>query len=65
MSESFTYYWCDDCGWDSVRSRDNITGPCPLCAGDNGGDGRMRRQPCTADQGAVEGKDDRKAPSDV
>lgn len=55
----FTYYWCDDCGWDSVRSRDNIKGPCPLCAEDNGRDGDMRQKPCPADQGKVEGKDDR------
>lgn len=56
----YTYYWCDDCGWDSVRFRSDITGPCPMCAGDNGGDGRMRKKACPAEQGPVEGRDDRK-----
>ncbi len=55
----FTYYWCNDCGWDSVRDRNDIKGPCPLCAGDNGGDGHMRQKPCLPDQGPVEGRDDR------
>lgn len=55
----FWYYECADCGWDTVRSRSNITGPCPLCAGDSGGDGRMICKPCPDDQGAVEGVDDR------
>ena len=59
MANEFTYYWCDDCGWDSVRKRDDIKGPCPLCAGDNGTDGRMKQKPCPEDQGKVEGKDDR------
>lgn len=56
---AYTYYECLDCGWDTIRSRDDITGPCPLCAGDNGGDGRMTQRPATDADGSVEGKDDR------
>jgi hypothetical protein len=63
MSPGFTYYWCEECGWDSVRSRDNIRGPCPECAGDTGRDGDMRSKPCPPDQGPVEGRDDRKEPT--
>lgn len=60
MANGFTYYWCDECEWDSIRSRDDIRGPCPMCAGDGGGSGRMRQRPARDEDGAVEGKDDRK-----
>lgn len=60
MTNGFTYYWCDDCGWDSVRMSDDIKGPCPMCAGDNGSDGNMKQKECPKDQGSVEGLDDRK-----
>lgn len=60
---SFTYYECDDCGFNTVRDRDNIPGACPICAEDNGRDGSMRGKPCPPDQGPVEGRDDRPAPS--
>lgn len=56
---AFTYYWCEECGWDTVRDSDDIKGPCPICAGDTGRDGDMRNKPCPADQGRVEGRDDR------
>lgn len=62
MSEptrSYTYYWCEECGWDTVRASASIKGPCPLCAGDTGRDGDMQKKPCPADQGPVEGHDDR------
>lgn len=54
----YTYYWCENCGWDSVRNRDDIKGPCPLCAEDTGDDGHMRQRPAT-EQDKPEGKDDR------
>lgn len=56
---SFTYYWCGDCGWDTVRNRD-VRGPCPLCEGDTGRGADLRWRPATADDGPVEGLDDRK-----
>ena len=61
MSEAriFTYYECQECGWDSVRDRADIKGPCPICAGDTGRDGQMTSEPCRLDQGPVEGRDDR------
>ena len=55
----FTYYWCEECGWDSVRASDKMRGPCPECAGDNGREGDIRSKPCPPDQGKVEGDDDR------
>lgn len=61
---TFTYYWCDDCEWNSVRSSPTIKGPCPMCAGDSGGDGRMRSRPATDQDGPVEGRDDRKGGND-
>ena len=57
--KKFWYYECLDCGWDTVRDRHNISGPCPLCAGDSGGDGRMTCRPATPEDGKVEGRDDR------
>jgi hypothetical protein len=56
----YTYYECLDCGWDTVRTRADISGPCPLCAGDSGGDGRMMSRPATKNDEKVEGQDDRK-----
>jgi hypothetical protein len=61
MPSEFTYYWCAECGWDTIRSSSTISSPCPLCAGDNGRDGDMRQRPATEDDGAVEGRDDRKS----
>ena len=55
-----TYYECHDCGWDSIRQSPNIKGPCPECASDSGGDGRMTSRPAKPDDGPVEGLDDRK-----
>jgi len=56
---AYTYYWCDECGFDTIRSCDSIRAPCPLCAGDNGRDVIMRSRPATEDDGKVEGLDDR------
>jgi hypothetical protein len=56
---AYTYYECLDCGWDTIRNSVDITGPCPECAGDSGGEGRMAQRPATDDDGSVEGKDDR------
>lgn len=57
----FTYWFCDDCGFDAVTNDKIMTKTpiCPLCAGDNGRDvymvGRVAR---TTDTG-IEGKDAR------
>ena len=63
MSEQhgFTYYECQDCGFDTVQPA-QVPGPfyCPLCAEDNGRDVRMSGRPAL-DTDAPEGRDARKA----
>ena len=54
----YTYYWCEECGWDSIRLSPNIKGPCPICAEDNGRDGDMRQRAARPGERS-EGLDDR------
>jgi hypothetical protein len=62
MSESFLYWECPDCQWNTVLRERPETPCCPLCASDNGRFIRLRARPARSDD-RPEGPDERKSES--